>query len=134
MRIEQARRITWKGGNIINIKEMEKHLKNEVNIQVRRQEAIQGKFEPWYKNNQLSMQAKGIMNHLWDQIKWTNNINIKFIAGMFSNSEHEVKCAINELIRHGYIFAYQTEEKRVRFDLFRSKFRAKNKKYVEDLL
>ena len=118
----------------MNIKEMEKHIKNEVNIQVRRQEAIQGKFEPWYKNNQLSMQAKGVMNHLWNQLEWTDKTNIKFIAHHFSNSEHEVKAAINELIRHGYIFAYKVEENRVRFDLFRSKFRAKNKKYVEDLL
>jgi len=118
----------------MNIKEMKKHLKNEVNIQIRRQEGIQGKFEPWYKNNKLSMQAKGVMNYLWDQLEWTDKTNIKFITHRFSNSEYEVKCAINELIRHGYIFAYQVEENIVRFDLFRSKLRAKNKKYLEDLL
>jgi len=118
----------------MKIKEMEKHMKNEVKIQVRRQEAIQGKFEPWYRNWKLSMQAKGIMSYLWDQLEWTNETNIKFIAYKFSNSEHEVKDAINELIRHCYIYAYEVKENRVRFDLFRSKFRAKNKKYTEDLL
>jgi len=118
----------------MNIEEIKKHLKNEVIVEVRRQEMINGKFEPWYKNKELSMQAKGVMHYLWDQLEWTNKTNIKFITYQFGNSEYEVKCALNELIKVGYLVAYKTKNKRVRFDLFRSKFRCEPKVYIDDLL
>lgn len=116
------------------IKEIEAMIKDKTkpNIQIRKRDLVKGKFNPWYHNNELSMQAHGLMNYLWNKVGYTNKLKFKFLCLSFKNSEEEIKKTIDELIERGYLKIYKLPTKGLRFDLFRSQFITKENNTSKD--
>jgi|GEM_PF-1813653 DNA-binding MarR family transcriptional regulator len=119
-------------------KEIEKIMKDDDQpfIQVRKRYTDEGKYNPWYLNNNLSLPAYGLMAYLWDLVGRTNTLKLKVLTINMGFKEKAINTAIDELIKEGYlqISKVPVPKKVYRFDIFRNKYRTSSRYTSKDLL
>jgi DNA-binding MarR family transcriptional regulator len=96
----------------------------------------EGKYNPWYLNNNLSLPAYGLMAYLWDLVGRTNTLKLKVLTINMGFKEKAINTAIDELIKEGYlqISKVPVPKKVYRFDIFRNKYRTSSRYTSKDLL
>jgi DNA-binding MarR family transcriptional regulator len=118
-------------------KEVEEIMKDDEQpfIQVRKRYTDEGKYNPWYLSNKLSLKEYGLMSYLWYVVEYTNTFKLRYLTLKFETTEKDIKNSIDKLIEEGYlqISRVPIPKKVYRFDIFRNKYRTSSRYTSKDL-